>query len=279
MECLDDREKRLTALAELQKRMPFIPRAALVLGSGMEEVAEAVMEVAAIVEYRNLPGMPLPTVEWHRGRYLFGSIGGVPSVILQGRLHYYEGFTASEAVMPLRLARMAGAGTVVLTNAAGAIDPALAPGQLMLISDQLLWGVPSPLRGGNDDDLGPRFPDMTDLYDPELRRLFQLAAQAAGIPLREGVFVQTPGPQFETPAEIRAFAAMGAAAVAMSTGIEAVAARHAGMRVAGISCLSNRAAGLSGGPQTAEEVLACVKHCTGALQHLLTAVFPLLNHG
>lgn len=222
----------------------FVPEAALVLGSGLGMFGDQI-EVCKEVPYGDIPGFPVSTVPGHAGRYLFGYVEGLPVVVMQGRVHYYEGYNIKDVVMPVRLMGMLGAKTLILTNAAGGINKEFASGTLMMLNDHISTFVPSPLIGRNMDFLGTRFPDMTEVYDKKLRELLKNTADQCGIDLRSGVYLQVSGPQFETPQEIRMFAALGADAVGMSTVCEAIAARHMGLRVCAVSCITNMAAGLS----------------------------------
>ncbi len=246
-------EKLQAALAYIRKKTDFKPRVAVVLGSGLGGFAARTDAVTAI-EYATIPHFPKSTVSGHRGRFVFGYVGKTPVVLMEGRVHYYEGYTMEEVVMPIRLMRLLGAETLLLTNAAGGINESFSPCDFMLICDHISSFVPSPLLGRNQEVLGTRFPDMSAVYDRDLQNVIRAAAQDAKIPLREGVYVQASGPQYETPAEIRAFRALGADAVGMSTACEAIAARHAGMRVGGISCISNMAAGVGDTPLSHEDV-------------------------
>lgn len=239
--------------AAVRSKTGFAPTIALVLGSGLGGYADEV-DVEATVEYSEIDGFPVSTVPGHKGRFIFGHVRGVPAVIMQGRVHYYEGYGIADVVAPIRLMGMLGAGTIILTNAVGAINESFYAGGFMLIRDHILYGVPSPLIGANIEVLGTRFPDMSAVYDKRLREIVRSAAASLDIDLREGVYIQTSGPNFETPAEIRAYAALGADVVGMSTACEAVAAVHMGMKVCGISCISNMAAGISKTPLTHEEV-------------------------
>ena len=222
----------------------FVPEAALVLGSGLGMFGEQI-EVCKEVSYADIPGFPVSTVPGHAGRYLFGYVDGLPVVVMQGRVHYYEGYNMKDVVMPVRLMGMLGAKKLILTNAAGGINQEFAAGTLMMLTDHISTFVPSPLIGKNMDFLGTRFPDMTEVYDKKLRELLINTAEKCGITLRSGVYLQVSGPQFETPQEIRMFATLGADAVGMSTVCEAIAARHMGLRVCAVSCITNMAAGLS----------------------------------
>ncbi len=238
---------------EIRKRTDFVPKIGIVLGSGLGGFS-AEIEKEAIIPYGEIPSFPTSTVDGHAGQFVFGSYKGVPLVLMEGRVHYYEGYSMEEVVLPIRLMGKMGAETIILTNAAGGINETLSPGSLMLISDHIASFVPSPLRGKNDDSLGVRFPDMTEVYSPALRDMAKEAAEKLGIPLSEGVYLQVSGPNYETPSEIRAFRTLGADAVGMSTAVEAVAARHMGLSVLGISCISNMAAGISKTPLSHEEV-------------------------
>lgn len=234
----------------------FTPKVALVLGSGLGDFANSEIDVIASVAYKSIPDFPYSTVEGHEGRFVFGYCQGVPVACMQGRVHMYEGYTPQEAVLPLRVLRLLGAEILFLTNAAGGMQPGMQAGDLMLITDQIAGFVPSPLRGANLDALGVRFPDMSEIYSRRLHEILRQTAASCGIALREGVYVQTAGPQYESPAEIRMYRALGADAVGMSTAIEAIAARHCGMEICGISCISNLAAGISPTPLSHAEVKA-----------------------
>jgi len=246
-------EKLQNCLKTIRSKTDFKPRVALVLGSGLGGYAEEIDAVTS-VEYGDIEGFPISTVPGHHGRFVFGYVRGTPVVIMQGRIHYYEGYDISDVVLPVRLMGLMGAEVLFLTNAVGAINKSYTAGDFMLINDHVLYGVPSPLIGGNIDELGTRFPDMSEVYDKTLRECISSAAKSLGIKLHEGIYLQASGPNFETPAEIRAFGALGADVVGMSTACEAVAANHMGVKVCGISCVSNLAAGLSKTPLTHEEV-------------------------
>ena len=230
------------AYASLHSRVDFKPQIGLVLGSGLGALAEEIESVYS-VPFENIQGMPTSTVQGHSGRFVFGYINRVPVVIMQGRVHYYEGYTPQEAVLPIRLMIRMGVKALILTNAAGGIRDDLNTGDIMMITDHISL-VPSPLIGRNDPSYGDRFPDMTEAYDPSLREIARQAAKKVGVELKEGVYIQFTGPNFETPAEIRMARAMGADAVGMSTAIETTAAVHMGIKVLGLSFISNKAAGL-----------------------------------
>jgi purine-nucleoside phosphorylase len=260
----EDRLEHLTleaidAAAEALRRQTRVkPRIGLILGSGLGSLAENV-QGGVSVPSAEIPGWPLSTVEGHAGRIVFGSLEGQPVVIQQGRAHYYEGHSMPRLGLPVRVMQRLGIEILIVTNAAGAIDPAFHPGDLMLLRDHInLMGMAglTPLRGPNLDSLGPRFPDMSQAYDPDLRALARAAAAAEGVTLHEGVYVCLGGPTFETPADLRFLRGVGADAVGMSTVPEVIVARHAGTRVLGISGISNKA-NLDGSTATThEEVLA-----------------------
>lgn len=229
-------------------------RTALVLGSGLGSIGEE-METEEVIPYQDLKGFPVSTVEGHKGQVRFGRFGDVPLIVFQGRVHFYEGYSMEEVVHYVFWLHDLGVRTLILTNAAGCLNENFAPGDLMMIRDQITSFVPSPLVGMDPaKTVGVRFPDMTAVYDPDLMNQMQLAADRAGISLKEGVYLQTTGPNYETPAEIRMFRTLGADAVGMSTGVEAMTASALGMRVAGISLLTNMAAGLSAGKLSHREV-------------------------
>ena len=222
----------------------FVPRVGLILGSGLGGYARN-MRVEKEIPYGDIPGFPVSTVQGHDGRFLLGYIGGVPAVVMKGRVHYYEGYSMEDVVLPVRLMKRMGIEVLFLTNASGGINRDFHVGDFMMITDQISSFAPSPLIGENVSELGERFPDMTHIYDEELQNLIRCTAEEEQIPIREGVYLQTTGPNFESPAEIRMYAVLGADAVGMSTACEAIAARHAGVRVCGISCVSNMASGIS----------------------------------
>ena len=208
---------------------------------GFAKNVEAVSEIP----YSEIKGFPVSTVSGHEGKFLFGTLSGKKIVLMQGRVHYYEGYSMEQVVLPVRVMRLIGAKKLILTNAAGGINPDFRPGDFMLIRDHISSFVPSPLRGPNKEEIGVRFPDMSRIYSTELRALAQKAADELGIDLKNGVYVQTAGPAYETPREIQMYKLLGADAVGMSTACEATAAVHCGMKVCAISCISNLAAGIS----------------------------------
>jgi purine-nucleoside phosphorylase len=231
------------------------PSVGIVLGSGLGALVDA-MKVDGAAPYAEIPCFPTSTVDGHAGRLLLGTLGGVRVAVMQGRVHLYEGYTASEVVFPARTLVRLGASSLILTNAAGSVNPEFRGKEIMLISDHLNLTGANPLHGPNDMALGPRFPDMTDAYDLEYRQVAREVAKENNVTLREGVYAGLLGPSYETPAEIRMLRVLGADAVGMSTVNEVIAARHMGARVVGLSCLSNLGAGLAAGPLTHEEVKA-----------------------
>ena len=253
----------------------FVPEIALVLGSGLGAFADELDAIASI-EYSDIPGFPQSTVLGHRGRFVMGHVRGVPVIVMQGRVHYYEGYAIEDVVLPTRLMGMLGAKKLVLTNAVGCINIDFVAGDLMLITDHILYAVPSPLIGPNIEELGTRFPDMSEVYSKELREKVKKVAVKLGQTLKEGVYLQTSGPSFETPAEIRAFRVLGADVVGMSTACEAVAARHMGLEVCGISCVSNLASGMASAPLTHEEVQEAADNAAPRFKALLTEAISVL---
>lgn len=250
---MDSTVKLAQCLDSVRQKIDFSPRIGLVLGSGLGEFGESI-DIQAALSYQDIEGFPVSTVDGHRGRFLFGLLKGIPIVAMQGRVHYYEGYSMHDVVLPIRLMGLLGIHSLLLTNAAGGINFDFQPGNFMLITDQITSFVPSPLIGANMTSLGPRFPDMSAVYDRALCDQVRQAAKDADIPLKEGVYIQFTGPHFESPAEIRMARMLGADAVGMSTACEAVAAHHMGLRVCGISCISNLGCGMTDQPLSAQEV-------------------------
>jgi len=256
------------AASVMTERAGVNPRVGIVLGSGLGAVADAVTDPTA-VDYADLPGFPRPTVAGHGGRAVLGRMGDVPVAVLQGRAHVYEGGHLDTVRTPIRALRAAGAEILVLTNAAGSVRAEVGPGRLMLITDHINLSGVNVLAGANDDEIGPRFPSLRDAYDPELRERLRAAAGELGIELAEGVYLAVSGPTFETPAEIRAFATLGADAVGMSTVHETAVARHSGLRVAAVSAITNLAEGMSPEPLSHEQTLRDAQRAADDLAPLL----------
>lgn len=248
-------KKLQKSLASIRKVTDFKPEIGITLGSGLGGLAEKIDKVCEI-SYKDIEGFPVSTVSGHDGRFIFGTLSGKKVVVMSGRVHFYEGYRMEEVVTPVRIMGLLGAKTVLLTNAAGGINLDFKPGDLMMITDHISLFVQNPLLGQNADELGPRFPDMSTVYDRRLQEKIRHAAVATGVNLKEGVYVQLTGPSYETPAEIRMLRKMGADAAGMSTVVEAIAANHMGLSVAGISCITNMAAGISDQPLNHEEVKA-----------------------
>jgi xanthosine phosphorylase len=244
------------------------PRLAIILGSGLGAVAEA-LEDAVTIPYTELPDFPAPSVHGHAGTLALGTLSGVSVACLQGRRHIYEGGDPGAMRGPVRALKAAGAEALFVTNAAGSLNAEVGPGALMAISDHInMLGV-NPLTGPNDDAVGPRFPSLRDAYDPELRRLLHAAADTLGVALADGVYLATAGPSFETPAEIRAFRTLGADAVGMSTVPEVILARHAGLKVAAVSAITNLAEGMGGEALSHEQTLRYANEAAGDLTRLI----------
>lgn len=250
-----DQPARLDALeAAVRARSALVPEIGIVLGSGLGGLADDLLDPVAI-PFAELPGWPAATAPGHAGRLLLGRLGGRAVAMLQGRFHMYEGNDPGLVVQPVLLFGRLGARAVLLTNAAGGLDPTFGPGTLMVIRDHINLTGRNPLMGANADAIGPRFPDLTEAWSPRLRSRLHAAAAAKGITLAEGVYVGLTGPNYETPAEVRMLAALGGHAVGMSTVLECIAARWAGLEVCGVSLVTNAGAGYSGQPLTHEEVL------------------------
>jgi len=264
------------AVAALEARTALRPEVGVVLGSGLGGFADAVSEPLEI-PYGEIPGWPAATAIGHAGTLVLGRFGAVPVAVMKGRAHLYEGHPAAQVVFGVRVLGRLGIRSLVLTNACGAIDPSVEPGRLVAISDHLNLQGTSPLVGPNDETLGPRFPDMTDAYDPAYRALAHDAAARIGLALGEGVYAAWLGPAFETPAEIRMMRALGADLVGMSTVPEVLAARHMGIRCLALSCVTNAAAGVRPEPIEHERVLEVGARAAGDLVALLHEVIPLLD--
>ena len=262
-------EKLQKCVEAVRSKTDFVPDVALVLGSGLGGFAENI-KIETEISYSEIPGFPVSTVPGHAGKFIFGYLDNVKVVCMKGRVHFYEGYQISDVVLPARLMKLLGAKILFLTNAAGGLGEGFNAGDLMLITDHISFMIPSPLRGSNVGELGVRFPDMSHVYDPELSDVIRAVGIEQKIGLKEGVYLQTKGPQYETPAEINAARFLGADAVGMSTVCEAIAAHHAGMRVVGVSCISNLAAGISPTPLSEQEVLDAGKMVAKKFTALVT---------
>lgn len=262
-------EKLLRCYETVKEKIDFVPEIALVLGSGLGDYGETI-DVVATLDYNDIEGFPVSTVPGHKGRFIFGYVKGVPVVCMQGRVHYYEGYNITDVVLPTRLMKLMGAKVAFYTNAAGGVNYDFEAGDFMLITDHIMNFIPSPLIGENIDELGTRFPDMSDVYKKDLQQIIRDSAKDLGIKLQEGVYIQLSGPNFETPAEVRMCRILGADAAGMSTAAEAVAANHMGMKVCGISCISNLCAGMTNNPLTHEEVSETTERVAVQFKQLVT---------
>ena len=246
-------EKLEICRKSILQKTNFKPEVAVILGSGLGEYASKI-KIEQIIPYTEIEGFPVSTVVGHKGQFVFGYVKEVPVVIMQGRVHYYEGYPMDDVVLPIRLMKKMGAEVLFLTNAAGGVNYEFQAGDFMMITDQISSFVPSPLIGPNSEELGPRFPDMSQIYDRDLQEVLRDTAKNLGITLREGTYIQLTGPNFETPREVKMCRILGADAVGMSTACEAVAANHMGMKICGISCISNLACGMTEQPLSHQEV-------------------------
>jgi purine-nucleoside phosphorylase len=258
------------AAAAVARRSPLAPRIGLVLGSGLGAFADTLAEATSI-PFGEIPHVPASTVAGHGGALVLGGCSGVPVAVMKGRVHSYEGYTLAEVVFPVRVLARLGVRTLVLTNAAGAVNALFAPGDLMLIEDHINL-IGNPLVGPNEEALGPRFPDMSQAYDRELIEVAEAACAAVGVRARRGVYLALGGPSYETPAEIRMARVLGADAVGMSTAPEVIAARHLGLRVLGLSCITNMAAGVTPAKLDHGEVLATGERVRASLVQVLARI-------
>jgi purine-nucleoside phosphorylase len=269
-------ERAEHATRVIRARTTVEPRIAIVLGSGLGGFADD-FEDAVGIPYQEIPGFVPSTAQGHAGRLVMGKIDGIPVLAMQGRLHYYEGYSLEEVTFPIRVFGLLGIKTVVLTNASGGINVEFTEGALMVISDHVnLMGV-NPLRGPNDERFGPRFPDMSAVYSPELQELVVDEAKAIGVEVRRGIYGGLAGPSYETPAEIHLLRNLGADAVGMSTVPEAIVARHMSLEVLGISCITNMAAGIGDEPINHDDVMAAGDRVRGTFTDLLRRVIGAIN--
>ena len=264
-------EKLVKCYESIREKTDFVPQVALVLGSGLGDYAKNI-SIVDTIDYHDIEGFPVSTVSGHAGRFILGYLGEVPVVCMQGRVHYYEGYPMSDVVLPTRLMKMMGAKVLFLTNAAGGIQDGMKAGDLMMITGQISSFVPSPLIGKNIEELGTRFPDMSEIYDKDLQQIVRDCAKSLGISIKEGTYVQFTGPAYESPQEVRMAKLLGGDAVGMSTACEAVAANHMGMKIVGISCITNLASGISEVPLSHEEVKVAADEAAPKFEALVTAV-------
>jgi purine-nucleoside phosphorylase len=269
-------EKLVRCYNSVREKIDFTPKVALILGSGLGDYADGI-EVTAKLDYHDIEGFPVSTVFGHKGQFIFGYVNEVPVVCMQGRVHYYEGYSMPDVVLPIRLMKMMGAQAVILTNASGGINTEFEVGDLMMITGQISCFVPNPLIGANIEELGVRFPDMSNVYDKQLQQTLRKTAKELDIPLKEGVYVQLTGPSYESPQEIKMLRTLGADAVGMSTVCEAIAANHMGMKICGISCISNMAAGILDQPLCHEEVQAAADKAAPRFKKLVTACITAIG--
>ena len=269
-------EKLQKCYKSVREKVDFQPEIALVLGSGLGDYGESI-DVVATVNYRDIEGFPVSTVEGHKGRFIFGYIKGVPVVCMQGRVHYYEGYPMTDVVLPTRLMKMMGAKVLFLTNAAGGLNYDFQAGDFMMITDHIMNFVPSPLIGPNINELGARFPDMSNIYKKDLQEILRSTANELGIKLQEGVYIQLSGPNYETPTEVKMCRILGADAAGMSTAAEAVAANHMGMKVCGISCISNLGCGMTDQPLSHIEVQETADRVAGQFKLLVTGTIEKIH--
>lgn len=269
-------EKLLKCLESVREKTDFVPEVALVLGSGLGEYGEKI-QVETVIDYDEIEGFPVSTVSGHKGRFIFGYVDQVKVVCMQGRVHYYEGYSMQDVVLPTRLMKMMGAKVLFLTNAAGGIQLGMRAGDLMMITDQIACLVPSPLIGANIDEFGPRFPDMSQIYDKDLQQIVRKTAATLDINIKEGTYMQFTGPQYESPKEVAMARTLGADACGMSTACEAIAANHMGMKILGISCITNLACGISATPLSHEEVKIAADAAEAKFTALVTEVIKQIG--
>ena len=262
-------EKLQRCLESVRAKTDFVPKVAIVLGSGLGDYANDI-NVECEIDYHDIEGFPVSTVPGHAGKFIFGHVGEVPVVCMKGRVHYYEGYPISDVVLPTRLMKLMGAQILFLTNASGGLNTTFCAGDFMMLTDHVACFAPNPLIGANIDELGTRFPDMTHVYDKDLRDIIEQTAKENNIKLQKGVYAQLTGPSFESPAEIRMLRTLGVDAVGMSTVVESIAANHMGMKICCISCVCNLAAGMTDNPLTHDEVQAAANEAAPKFKKLVT---------
>ena len=264
-------EKLMNCYKSFQEKIDFHPEVAIVLGSGLGDFANEI-KVEAELSYSELEGFPVSTVAGHDGKFIFGYLGDIPVVCMKGRVHYYEGYPISDVVLPIRLMKLMGAEVLFLSNAAGGLNTDFKPGDLMMITDHIACFAPNPLLGPNVDELVKRFPDLSNVYDEALQDIIRHTAEECGLEIKEGVYTYLTGPSYESPADIRMLRVLGADAVGMSTVPEAIAANHMGMKICGISCITNMAAGILKQPLDHKEVQETADKAAQSFQKLVTEV-------
>ena len=269
-------EKLQNCLKSVREKTDFVPKVAIVLGSGLGDYADDI-KVVTEIDYHDIEGFPVSTVLGHAGKFIFGYVNDVPVVCMKGRVHYYEGYPISDVVLPTRLMKLMGAEVLFLTNASGGINPSFKAGDFMMLTDHISLWAPNPLVGQNIDELGTRFPDMTHIYDVELQKVICEVAENEGIDLKKGIYAQLTGPSFESPAEIQLLHKLDVDAVGMSTVVEAIAANHMGMKICCISCVCNLAAGMTDNPLTHEEVQEAATEAAPKFKKLVTEVVSRLG--
>ena len=264
-------EKLTNCYQCIREMTDFEPKVAIVLGSGLGDYANQI-EIVSEISYDKIDGFPVSTVPGHAGKFIFGYVDKVPVVCMKGRVHYYEGYPISDVVLPIRLMKLMGAEVLFLSNAAGGVNTDFKPGDLMMITDHIACFAPNPLLGPNVDELGKRFPDMSNVYDEALQEIIRQTAEECGLEIKEGVYTYLTGPSYESPADIRMLRVLGADAVGMSTVPEAIAANHMDMKICGISCITNMAAGILKQPLDHKEVQETADKAAQSFQKLVTEV-------
>ena len=265
------KEKLEKCLESLKAKVDFKPEIAIILGSGLGDFADEI-QIEQTVEYTEIEGFPVSTVAGHKGRFVFGYVKNTPVVAMQGRVHYYEGYPMADVVLPTRLMGLMGAKKLILTNAAGGCNPAFKAGDLMILTDHIASFVPNPLIGANIETLGTRFPDMSEIYSKRMQEVIKECAAKCNVPVEQGVYLQFTGPSYESPSEVRMARALGADAVGMSTACEAIVARHMGMEVCGVSCITNMAAGMSTAKLDHSEVQETADRVAASFKTLIAEV-------
>ena len=264
------------AVSYIKQKVPYTPEVAVILGSGLGGLADKI-ENPVYINYSEIEGFPVSTAPGHKGRFVFGELGGKKIVCMQGRFHFYEGYSMQQIVLPVRVMNKLGAKLLVVTNAAGGVNLGFVPGDIMLITDHINMMGTNPLIGKNDDTLGVRFPDMSFAYSPDMRALCEKCAEKSGVDIKKGVYLALTGPSYETPAEIRAFRSLGADAVGMSTVPEIIAASHMRMKIVAFSLITNMAAGILEQPLTEEEVLETGAKKGAEMQKLIIEIIGEFN--